>query len=120
MRALAVILLAYIILMVLFTKFLPLPFIGHVAGLLIYPFARMVSWKELFKIYFFWLIFFYCLNPESVIGAFQMILPYAHGYELILPLTFPFIVISSAVLDTAIMKVIGVRFKPKMLKRLMA
>lgn len=118
MRALSVILMAYIIMVALFTKFVPLPFVGSIAGLLVYPFARMVSWRELFEIYLFQHIFVYILNIDALLGSLALVSSYAHGYEAILPLIFPIAILYGAFTSTAMMKIIGVRFKPKMLKRL--
>lgn len=125
MRALAIIIMAYVIMVALFTKFVPLPFVGSVAGLLVYPFARMVSWKELFEIYLFHLIFVYVLNFDSLISSFYMIS--SLGVNQLSGITWLWFILiaflvelpGAALLSTAIMKIIGVRFKPKILKRLM-
>lgn len=123
MKALAAVLMGYIALIVLLVKFIPIPFLGHVAGLLLYPFSRMIGWRDLFKVCLFQLSFIYTVNFDQVIITASLTdsvsaqlnagLGGLWFYSLL-----GFCIIAGAFLQTGALKLLGTHAHPKMLRRL--
>jgi len=83
MKPIAILLLGYVLVGEIFLKFLPIPFLDIVIGLLITPLAHLISWKELFQINFIFSVLQSANTAPMLFGAISLI-PSNFSYELVL------------------------------------
>jgi hypothetical protein len=123
MKSLAAVLMGYLALIIMLVHLMPIPFLGNAAGLLLYPFSRLIGWQDLFKVCLFQFCFIYTLQFDQVISIASLMNTMSIQFSAPLdsfwfyPL-FGFCIIAGALFQTAMLKLIGVHVHPKMLRRL--
>jgi hypothetical protein len=121
MKALAVMLMVYVFITVLFSSMQPFPFFSAILVQLIYPFGSRVSWMDLFKIYLSFYSLFTAMNIQQLMGIPSLYMNlYPDGawlapYTLLIYLAMlPF----AAAINSTGIKIFGSHIHPKMLRRL--
>jgi hypothetical protein len=121
MKALAVMLMAYIFISVLFSRLQPFPFFSAILAQMIFPFGSKISWLDLFKIYLGFYVLLTVLNVQqlfSLPSIYMNLYPEGAWLAPYTSLIYLMLLPVAASLNSTFIKFIGSHVHPKMLRRL--
>lgn len=123
MKALAVMLMAFMFIIAFFARFQPFPFFGFILGQMIYPFSARISWKELFEIYLsYYIIITLISNPQGLLSLptlWSSMMPEEYVFMAPLsPMIYLLMLPLAALLNSTALHFLGSHIHPKMIRRL--